>query len=110
MGQKRAYTINELSSCNLEDYLTPTEFGEFLGILDYKMWGRSVNLWAFFTLEDGKKIKLSCFRSRKDESIYSAQDEKYNFAIVGNEGLKFKLIIATTKTGNIRFKSAELLN
>lgn len=108
--EKRAYTKDELSLCGLEEYLVPSRFGEFVGVLDYKMWGKSVNIWAFFTLDNGEKIKLSCFRSSKDESIYSAQDEKYNFAIIGNEGLEFKLIIDTTKNGNIRFKSAELLS
>lgn len=110
MNQKRANTRTELIGCGLEEYQSPEDFGDFIGVLDYKHWGKSVNLWIYLTLDNGLKIKLSCFRSRKDESIYSARDEKYNFSLIGNEGKKFRLLIKKTKKGTINFESCELLN
>jgi hypothetical protein len=102
---KRAYTRTELLHCGLSDYKVPIP-GIYNGTLDYKQWGKSVNMWIYLTLDSGDKIKLSCFRSRKNSQIYSARDELYNFAILGNEGSKFKLIIANTKNNKIAFESA----
>ena len=111
MELKRANTQSELNlaNCHLEEYLSPKETGEFIAVLDYKMWGKSLNIWTFFTLANGQKIKLSCDRSKKNKNIYSAKDEKYNFATIGNERLKFKIILSTTFSGKISFQSAELL-
>ena len=106
--KKRANTANDLILVNLEEYVEP-EPGEYIVTLNYKLWGRRVNLWAFFQLENGDKIKLSCFRSRKDESIYSARDEKYNFSLIGNEGCKFKIVVGKTSKQTPAFISAILL-
>lgn len=112
MELKKANTQNELILANshLEEYLPPTETGEFIAVLNHKMWGKSLNIWTFFTLANGQKIKLSCYRSNKNKNMYSTKDEKYNFATIGNEGLSFKIIISTTFSGKISFQSAELLS
>lgn len=109
MEAKRANTATELEDAGLHEYQVLTEVGEFIGTLDYKKWGKSINLWCFFTLDDGKKIKLSCFRSRDGKKIYSAKDEKYDFSVVGNEGNKFKLTIKQTSKDTVAFVAAELI-
>ena len=103
--QKRANTRTELFGFGLEKYVIP-EPGEYIATLNHKQWGKSVNMWVYFTLDNGQKIKLSCFRSRIDESIYSARDERYNFSIVGNEGCQFKIIVGKTNKDTIAFLSA----
>ncbi|MBR4634878.1 MAG: hypothetical protein IKO51_00765 [Clostridia bacterium] len=44
------------------DYSFIDEEGTFTAVLDNKMWGR-MNLTAFFTLEDGRKIMASAFQN-----------------------------------------------
>ena len=109
MEAKRANTATELKNAGLDEYQVPTEIGEFIGMLNYKKWGKSVNFWCFFTLEDGSKIKLSAFRYDRETRAYCARDQKYNFSSVGNEGQKFKLNISKTSKDTVSFESAELI-
>lgn len=106
---KRANTATELKDAGLDEYQVPTEFGDFIGTLDYKKLGKTMNLWCFFTLEDGKKIKLSCFRYDRTIRAYCARDQKYDFSAVGSEGNKFKLTIGRKSKDTISFESAELV-
>lgn len=76
---------------------TPPE-GTWFGRLDYRAWGKSVNVWAFFThIGTGDHYALSCFRERAG-SRYVPQDGLVDFAAHDLEpGGVYRLTIGTTK-------------
>lgn len=104
MNGKIAYTQNDLLGL-IGDYKNFNKLGVFKGELNFKMWGRDLNLFAFFTLDNGDRIKLSCKQSQDNKDFYSANDGRYNFAIIGNEGLQFHIIMAE-ESGKVIFDSA----
>ncbi len=60
-----AYSFNQFinSGVNVDDYKFIEKEGSYKAILDYKRWGKSRNVIAYFTLENGSKIMSSAFQN-----------------------------------------------
>ena len=58
MENKRAYSQGQFQSLELDTsaYSYNDDEGIFIATLDIKIWGNKLNLLAFFTFEDGRKI------------------------------------------------------
>lgn len=98
----------DLHKDELKQYHLVTEEMSVTARLNCKSWGFKCNLVCFF--EDtltGNLFKLSAFRSKMDESIYSAQDEQYNFKTPGIEGGIFELEISLNSKGSPKWISAK---
>lgn len=107
------------------EYGTPVPKGEFLARLDFRMWGKSINLRCFFTyMETGQKFSLSAYRSHSDkEHVVQRLDEKTHHAETPEDGVfdftkgnlgnwggrHFRLVIRQGARGKILWNSAELL-
>lgn len=106
LNEKRAIGIRQLRTEKEYDFpIFEEDFGEFFAILDYKGWGKN-NCVCFFTLESGRKLKLTAYKNKKGN--YSAQKSDYDFSQKGNLGKVFKVHIGRTKTENTKFISGEL--
>lgn len=54
---------------------TTVSAGEITARLDFRMWGKSVNLRCFFTNADtDEKFSLSAYRSHRGASSHSARE------------------------------------
>ena len=50
----------------LRDYAMEAPEGKWTGRLDYQAWGKSLNLFCYFTeVASGKKIRLSVFHEKQ---------------------------------------------
>tara|TARA_B100000614_G_C14550499_1_gene493795 strand:+ start:1300 stop:1632 length:333 start_codon:yes stop_codon:yes gene_type:complete len=104
-------------SSAIESGLEPRDYeqndireGEYVGVLDFKIWGKSPCLHCYFTLTNGDKIKLTTFKPRKSsENIYTAQDGAFDFSAEGIEGRSFKLVVGISAKKRVAFRSAEQL-
>lgn len=96
--------------------------GELIARLDFRMWGKSVNLRCFFTnLESGEKFSLSAFRTHRGEhhytlrasgkeiSAYTPEDGVIDFAYGEYDGKLFRLVTRQGKRGGVLWASAEML-
>lgn len=96
--------------------------GEFIARLDFRMWGKSVNLCCFFTnMEIGEKFSLSAYRSQsgkehivqrpdgKTHHAYTPEDGVFDFAEGDLRGQRFRLVMRQGARGKILWSRAELL-
>lgn len=104
------------------EYDAVVPVGEFFATLDFRVWGKSVNLRCFFThQETGEKFTLSAFRSHFGEDhivqrpdgqtrkAYAPEDGSFDFSEGDFDGRFFRLVTRQGKRGNILWSSAELL-
>jgi len=104
------------------EYDAVVPVGGITARLDFRMWGKSVNLRCFFTnLESGEKFSLSAFRTHRGEhhhtlresgkecSAYTPEDEAIDFAYGEYDGKLFRLITRRGKRGGVLWASAEML-
>lgn len=104
------------------EYGTSVPEGEFIARLDFRIWGKSVNLRCFFThMETGEKFSLSAYRSHsgkehivrrpdgKTHHAYTPEDGAFDFA-EGDLGRRlFRLVMRQGARGKLLWSSAELL-
>lgn len=96
--------------------------GEFIARLDFRIWGKSVNLRCFFThLETGDKFSLSAYRSHfgkehivqkpngKTHHAYMPEDGVFDFNEGEFDGRLFYLVTRQGVRGKILWESAEIL-
>jgi len=98
----------------VEDGLEPREYsyepilGEYLARLDFKVWGKKLNLQCFFTIPGtGERFRISAFRT--DTPRYTPRDGEIDFSEEGNEGNLYRLHVAETPKGKPKWLSAELV-
>ena len=83
--------------------------GQYEGVLTLKIWGKSANIRLLFALDSGENISVRCSRSSKDPAVYGPKDQSINFAVDGNEGMRFALDISASKQGVMTLNSASLV-
>lgn len=104
------------------EYGASVQEGEFIARLDFRMWGKSVNLRCFFTnMETGEKFNLSAYRSHsgkehivqrpdgKTHHAYTPEDGVFDFAEGDLGGQRFRLVSRQGARGKILWSSAKLL-
>lgn len=104
------------------EYSTSVPEGEFVARLDFRMWGKSVNLRCFFThMETGGKFSLAAYRSHfgkehfvqrqdgKTHNAYTPEDGSFDFNDGDLDGRRFRLLTRQGVRGKIVWSSAELL-
>lgn len=107
----RAMTYEQAVELGLEprDYAYEPVCGEFEAVLDFKVWGKSVNLQCFFTATaTGERFRISAFR--KDGKRYTPRDMQIDFADDGFVGGLYRLKVEKNKKGNAAWLSAKLLS
>ena len=105
------------------EYVASVPEGVFTARLDFRIWGKSVNLRCFFTRsETGDKFTLSAFRSHFGEDhivqrpdgqtrkAYAPEDGSFDFSEGDWDGRLFRLVTRQGKRGSILWSSAELLS
>lgn len=106
----RALTYDQAVEMGLEprDYAYDPVIGEFEAVLDFKVWGKSVNLQCFFTVpETGERFRVSAFR--EDGKHYTPKDGEIDFSEEELEGGLYLLTIGKNKKGRAAWLAAELL-
>jgi len=66
----------------------PLPQGEWLGTLDAKIWGKSLNLVCYFTSREGSKFCLSAFRVRTGKGAGKWYTPKDGNIDVSNEAIR----------------------
>ena len=92
MENKRAYSQGQFQSLELDTsaYSYNDDEGVFIATLDIKVWGNKMNLLAFFTFEDGRKV------------ISSAPHFQKHFGLPDiSVGRKLELTYAPSRKGNV---------
>ena len=105
------------------EYGTFVSEGEFTALLNFRIWGKSVNLRCFFIhMETGEKFSLSAYRSHfgkehvvqrpdgKSHSAYTPEDGIFDFSVGDIDGKLFRLSMRLGARGKIIWSSAELLS
>ena len=105
------------------DYDAAAPVGEVTARLDFRMWGKSINLRCFFTnLESGEKFSLPAFRSHrgehhytlrdsgKERSAYTPEDGSIDFTHGEYDGKLFRLTTRQGMRGGVLWASAEILS
>lgn len=85
--------------------------GEWVGTLDAKVWGKSCDLFCYFTAEDGAKIRLSAYKAKKGPGQgewYTPQDGMLELREVFT-GQKFALATSKNRNERMRWDGAKLL-
>lgn len=61
----RAYSFKQINDIriNLDDYTLMEQEGVFEAILDCKCWGKKRNIFAYLTLQDGRKVMTSAWQN-----------------------------------------------
>lgn len=91
------------------DYNWKVPAGDYEGVLDFRVWGKSVNVQCFFTFVSGEKYILSAFRTR-DEEKYSPKDQSLDFSSKENlEGERFRLSITVNNKGRTAWNKASMV-
>lgn len=106
----RALTYDQAVELGLEprDYAYEPVVGEFEATLDFKVWGKSVNLQCFFTVPaTGERFRVSAFR--EDGKHYTPKDGRTDFSEEGLEGGLYRLTIGQNKKGKAAWLGAELI-
>ena len=64
MEEKRALSKRQFaqSDFSIEPYGLMDEEGTFFATLDFKLWGKKLNLLSYFTLDNGRKIFASSWQ------------------------------------------------
>ena len=64
MEEKKALSKRQFaqSDFSIEQYGLMDEEGTFRATLEFKRWGKKLNLLSYFTLEDGRKIFASSWQ------------------------------------------------
>lgn len=87
----------------LEKYNPVTPLGIWTARLDFHAWGKSSNLFCFFTdIETNLKYRLSVF----SRQLYRPYKSSISFREEPAGGI-FKITTSETKNGNIKFENAE---
>jgi hypothetical protein len=87
----------------LDDYSSDAPTGIWQGRLDHHAWGKSTNLFCYFTnIEDQKKYRLSVF-SRSKYAPYNGDV----FFDQEPTGQTFELETSSTKSGNVKLTTAK---
>jgi hypothetical protein len=106
----RALTYDQAVELGLEprEYAYEPVIGEFEATLDFKVWGKSVNLQCFFSvLPTGERFRVSAFRD--EAKRYTPKDGRIDFSADGLvEGL-FRLKVGQNKKGRAIWLEAELV-
>lgn len=81
--------------------------GEMIARFDGQQWGKSSNLYCYFT-EDvtGEQYVLSAFRNDDETGAYGPRDRQTDFRNM-LPGQLFRLYIGETRTGRTRWETAE---
>lgn len=106
----RALTYDQAVELGLEprDYAYEPVIGEFEAVLDFKVWGKSVNLQCFFTVPTtGERFRVSAFRD--DGKHYTPKDGRLDFSDEGLVGGLYRLKIEKNKRGKAAWLEAELV-
>ena len=78
-------------------------------VLDFKVWGKHVNLTCFFRdIHSSKKFCLSAFSNRHD-GRYTPRDRIVDFSEPGIENGLYLVTTIKTRNGNSAWASAKLL-
>ena len=90
--EKNAYSQGQFHDLEMDtsEYQFNYKAGVFRATLDIKVWGKSKNLLAFFTLEDGRKFISSAPYFQK---YYGLPDIPF--------GSKVEITYAPTKRGKV---------
>jgi hypothetical protein len=87
--------------------------GELEATLDMKAWGKSMNLFCYFTSADGFMFRLSAFRANKGpgkDKWYTPHDGMLDMSNPDIQpGQTFLLTSSLNSKGNPRWDSAKLL-
>ena len=107
----RAMTYDQAVEAGLEpqeyDYEAPE--GEYEAVLDFKVWGKSVNLQCFFTaLDTDDMFRISAFRG--NTTRYTPKDGGIDFSEPGNEGNTYRLRVGRNSKGNVAWLAATLVD
>lgn len=87
----------------LKEYVMDAPEGTWRGRLDELAWGKSQNLFCFFTdIESGKKYRLSTF----NQKAYKPEKEGPAFDEV-EKGATFEITTAKSKNGFPKFVAAK---
>ena len=64
MEEKKALSNRQFvqSEFSIKPYELMDEEGTFFAMLDFKRWGKKLNLLSYFTLDDGRKIFASSWQ------------------------------------------------
>ena len=112
MNQSGVLTTKEERDVFLgQDYKSPQKACEVIARLDYRNWYNRGNVYALvcnFTTEDGQKLALFAFRRRlPNPEIYAPQTGDIDFAHDVTENTWWKCTIKATKSGKLKWYSAE---
>ena len=89
----------------LKDYASDIDEGTYNVRLDYHAWGKSTNLFCYFTdTNSGQKLRLSVF-SRSDYKPYNS-DVAFDQEEVGGV---FEITTSISKNGFPKFMTAQKL-
>ncbi len=112
-GRHRGYSYTNAVDAGLE----PREYAamwdkepmEAEAVLDFKIWGKHVNLTCYFRdIRDGKKFWLSAFNDKRD-GRYTPRDGVIDFSEPGIENGLYRVATIKTRSGKSAWASAELL-
>ena len=106
----RALTYEQAVEQGLEprSYAYEPVIGEFEAVLDFKVWGKSVNLQCFFTVPaTGERFRVSAFRD--EAKRYTPRDGVIDFSEPGIEGSLYRLQVGHNAKGNPAWLAAELV-
>lgn len=82
----------------------------FEGILEYKVWGKKMNLQLFFRSDDGNKYLLSAFRNHVNKKYTPRKMVNMHMCSEFIQpGMKFKITTTKTSEGTVDFIGAKEL-
>ena len=111
-GLKRALTFNNARDKGLVhgDYIFKGLPEEFVGKLEYKVWGKYMNLLLYFQSDDKRKYLLSIYRNRGGSKYAPRNMPDFDLSDTSiHPGMKFRVVTKLTKSGNSDLFEAELL-
>jgi hypothetical protein len=109
---KRALTFSAAREMGLvhSDYSLRALPEEFTATVEYKVWGKSMNLLLYVVADDGQKYLLSFFRNRSNKKYSPRNLPDLDLSDVNIQpGKRIKFFTKTGNKGNVSVTRAELL-
>ncbi len=99
-------TKEEREKAGIGQYRFMEDTGEVTAVLDFRAWGKYMNLGCFFQTEKGRKFCVYLWRSKINPDIYGPRTESVNFAEVKDK-TRWKLFFSKTRNGRVYLTEAE---
>ncbi|WP_099205802.1 hypothetical protein [Scatolibacter rhodanostii] len=101
-------TKEEREQAGLKQYKFVEAAGTITAVLNFRAWGKNMNLGCFFRTEAGDKFCVYLWRSKLNPDVYGPRSESINFAEVKNK-TKWNLSFEKTRSGKIFLADAKEL-